>query len=60
LKITKLPAGPVDPDLFFDRYQHDNAGLSSHVTRSEALASRDFAAPMFADGRHKRSKKQAE
>jgi hypothetical protein len=33
-----MSAGPIDPDLAFDRWQHDYAGNAGYVTRSQALA----------------------
>lgn len=56
VKITRLPAGPMVADLRFDRYQHDNAGLSPEATRSEALANKEFGASLWADGRRTRIK----
>jgi hypothetical protein len=57
VKITRLPPGPIDSDLFFDRYQHDNAGLSPQTVRTEALLNKDFGAHFSADGRRKFAKR---
>lgn len=60
VKITRLPAGPVDADLFFDRFCHDDAGHSPSLTRSTILAHKSFNEPLHYDGRRSRAKSQAE
>lgn len=60
IKITKLPPAADNPDLHFDRWAHDDAGHSSEIDRSEALAHKDFGAPLRSDGSRTRAKRQAE
>lgn len=61
MEITKLPAGPIDPDLYFDRWQHDDAGVSSSADRSEALAHKDFGRDLFSTaGRRSAPKRRSE
>lgn len=55
VKITRLLPGPISPDLSFDRFQFDKAGMSPDVSRFDALANKDFAAPLFANGRRKKA-----
>jgi len=57
VKITKLPAGPIDPDLHFDRFAFDDAGHAPAITRTNALLNKDFGASPFAEGRRKGASK---
>jgi hypothetical protein len=58
--ITKLPPAPIDPDLHFDRFAHDDAGHSPDISRSTILANKSFNEPMTANGKRTGKRKQAE
>lgn len=60
IRITKCPLAPIDADLHFDRFSHDDAGHAPAITRSTALAHKSFGEPLFADGRRTGSRKQAD
>jgi hypothetical protein len=60
IEIKQLPPGPVDPNVKFDRWSHDNAGLAPEIERNEALARKEFGSPLSANGRRIGSKRQAE
>lgn len=42
IKITKLPPAPIDKNMHFDRWQHDDVRHSPTIDRNTALAYRNW------------------